>query len=351
MQIFEEMQSRGHEALTLLHHAPSGLRAALAIHSTVLGPAIAGVRLRSLDEETALKGALALSESLTLKAALAGLNYGGGACVLMMPDSGVDDPHAREALFRALGRQVKPLESRAVLTEDIGVTPRDIAFVAQETPATLGVNTDTSSVTGYGVYRGIKAAARHALGSESMRGVRVAVLGTGAVGRALAGHLHREGARLTLADSHPERAQALADELDGTTVVGAGELLDAPCDILAPCGYGHSIRSTDVPRLQCRLIAGGEHHPLTRRGEAAVKEAGIVYIPDFAINAAGLIAAATSSTPEQAAERVYATVARISAVAEQVGKPPHVVARRMAERRIDLIGSLGTGGAGAGRRA
>ncbi|MDL2345669.1 Glu/Leu/Phe/Val dehydrogenase dimerization domain-containing protein [Deinococcus sp. MIMF12] len=347
MQIFDEMQARGHEALTLLHHAPSGLKAALAVHSTVLGPAIAGVRLRPLDETEALRGALALSESLTLKAALAGLNYGGGACVLLLPEQGVDDPHAREALFRALGRQVRPLESRVVLTEDIGVTPTDIAFVAQETPATLGVNTDTSSVTGYGVYRGMKAAARHALGSESMRGVRVAILGVGAVGRTLAAHLHREGARLTLADTRPERALALAEGLDGVSVVPAQELLDAPCDIFSPCGYGHSIRSADVPRLQCRLIAGGEHHPLSRQGEAAVREAGIVYMPDFAINAAGLIAAATTLTPEQAAERVYATVSRVAAAAEQYGKPPHVVARRMAERRIDLIGSLGAG-SGAG---
>ncbi|GAA5533572.1 Glu/Leu/Phe/Val dehydrogenase [Deinococcus metallilatus] len=343
MQIFEEMQARGHEALTLLHHAPSGLKAALAVHSTVLGPAIAGVRLRPMDEQEALKSALTLSESLTLKAALAGLNYGGGACVLLMPDTGVDDPHAREALFRALGRKVRPLQSLVVLTEDIGVTPSDIAFVAQETPATLGVNTDTSSVTGYGVYRGMKAAARSALGSESMRGVRVAILGVGAVGRTLAEHLHREGARLTVADERAERAEALADDLDGVTVVGADDLLDVPCDILAPCGYGHSIHSADVPRLQCRLIAGGEHHPLSRRGEDAVKEAGIMYIPDFAINAAGLIAAATTLTPEQAAERVYGTVSRIVNVADQVGKPPHVVARRMAERRIDLIGSLGRG--------
>ncbi|WP_272976880.1 Glu/Leu/Phe/Val dehydrogenase family protein [Deinococcus geothermalis] len=343
MQIFEEMQSRGHEALTLLHHAPSGLRAALAVHSTVLGPAIAGVRLRPMDEREALRSALTLSESLTLKAALAGLNYGGGACVLLMPETGVDDPHAREALFRALGRKVRPLQSLVVLTEDIGVTPSDIAFVAQETPATLGVNTDTSSVTGYGVYRGMKAAARSALGSESMRGVRVAILGVGAVGRTLAEYLHREGARLTVADERPERAEALADDLDGVTVVGAQDLLDVPCDILSPCGYGHSIHSADVPRLQCRLIAGGEHHPLSRRGEDAVKEAGIMYIPDFAINAAGLIAAASTLTPEQAAERVYSTVSRIVHIAEQVGKPPHVVARRMAERRIDLIGSLGRG--------
>lgn len=343
MQIFEEMQARGHEALTLLHHAPSGLKAALAVHSTVLGPAIAGVRLRPMGEEEALKSALALSQSLTLKAALSGLNYGGGACVLLLPETGVEDPHAREALFRALGRKVRPLASQVVLTEDIGVTPGDIAFVAQETPATLGVNTDTSSVTGYGVYRGMKAGARHALGSESMRGVRVAILGVGAVGRSLAEHLHREGARLIVADASPERVQALVDDLSGVQVVGVQEMLDVPCDILAPCGYGHSIHSVDVPRLQCRLIAGGEHHPLSRRGEEAVKEAGIVYIPDFAINAAGLIAAATSLTPEQAAERVYATVSRITGVAEKVGKPPHVVARRMAERRIDLIGSLGRG--------
>ena len=341
MLIMEEMQARGHEGLTLIHHAPTGLRAALAVHSTVLGPAIAGVRLNEQTEELAIRSALALSESLTLKSALAGLNYGGGACVLMIPDSGVDDPHAREALFRALGRQIHPLQSRVVLTEDIGVTPADIAFVGQETPATLGMNTDTGSVTGYGVYRGMKAAARYALGSESMRGVRVAILGAGAVGRSLASYLHREGAKLTVADNKIERAKALAEEFAGTTVVTKDELLDMPCDILAPCAYGHSIHSADVPRLQCRLIAGGEHHPLTRRGEEAVKEAGIVYIPDYAINSAGLIAAATGIPSEQAAERVYQTISRITHAAEQYHKPPHVVARKMAERRIDLIGSLG----------
>lgn len=341
MLILEEMQARGHEGLTLLNHAPSGLRAAVAIHSTVLGPAIAGVRLREQTEELAVRSALALSESLTLKAALAGLNYGGGACVLMMPDAGVDDPNAREALFRSLGRQVKPLQSRLVLTEDIGVTPADIAFVGQETPATLGMHTDTSSVTGYGVYRGMKAAARFALGSESMRGVRVAVLGAGAVGRSLASHLHREGAKLLVADENPVRAQAFIEEFGGSVLVPREEFFDAPCDILAPCGYGHSVHSADVQRLQCRLIAGGEHHPLTRRGEEAVKEAGIVYVPDYALNSAGLIAAATGLSADQAAERVYQTVTRIVGLSEQYHKPPHVVARKIAERRIDLIGSLG----------
>ena len=186
-----------------------------------------------------------------------------------------------------------------------------------------------------------QAAARHALGSESMRGVRVAVIGAGAVGRALAGHLHREGAKLIVADERPERAAQLAEALDGVQVVGVQQILDVPCDILAPCGYGHSIRTADVPRLQCRLIAGGEHHPLSREGEAAVKEAGIMYMPDYAINAAGLIAAATQCDMNQAAERVYQTVSRIVQMAEQYIKPTHVVARRMAERRIELIGSLG----------
>lgn len=341
MLIMDEMEARGHESLSLIRHGPSGLKGALAIHSTVLGPAIAGVRLREQTEELAIRSALALSESLTLKAALAGLNMGGGACVLMMPETGVEDPHAREALFRALGRQVKPLASRVVLTEDLGVTPADIEFVGEETPATLGKNTDTGTVTAYGVYRGMKAAAKYTLGTESMRGVKVAILGVGMVGRALAEHLHREGARLTLADERPEKAAALAHELDGAVALSKQELLDLPCDILSPCGYGHSIQSADVPRLQCRMIAGGEHHPLTLNGEAAVKEAGITYIPDYAINSAGLIASATGCTPESAAEQVYHSVGRIAAVAEQYHKPMHVVARKMAERRIDLIGSLG----------
>lgn len=341
MLIFDEMQSRGHESLSLLHHAPSGLKAALAIHSTILGPAIAGVRLIAQDDEAAITGALALSQSLTLKAALAGLNFGGGACVVMVPETNLDDPHTREALFRALGRQVRPLSSRVVLTEDIGVKPLDISFIAQETPATLGVNVDTGMVTAYGVYRGIKAAARYVLGSESMRAVKVAILGTGVVGRTLAEHLHREGAHLVIADLKPERAENLAHELGGVKVVGAGQLLDEPCDVLVPCGYGHSIHSADIPRLQCRMIAAGEHHPLTTNGETALREAGIYYMPDFVINAAGLIAAASELNAEQAAERVYQTVARVAALAHEMHKPPHLVAKRMAERRIQLISSLG----------
>ena len=341
MLIFEEMQARGHEQLTVLQHAPSGLRAVVAIHSTVLGPAIAGCRLRPYDEERALRDALAMSESITLKAALAGLNYGGGACILTLPENGAEEGHLREALFRSLGRQIRGLGERLVLTEDAGVNGHDIGFVAQETQSVLGMNTDTPTVTAYGVYRGMKAAARTVLGSESLRGVRVAVLGVGSLGAALCGHLHREGARLTIADERPGRAQTLAEELgEGVAVVAADELLDAPCDVLSPCGFGHSIKQSDVERLQCRMIAGGEHHPLSRRGEQAVKEAGISYVPDYAINAAGLIAVATGIGADAAAERVYQTVSQVCALAQQNNKPVHTVARKLAERRIELIGSL-----------
>ncbi|MDO4262831.1 MAG: Glu/Leu/Phe/Val dehydrogenase dimerization domain-containing protein [Deinococcus sp.] len=344
MLIFSELQARGHESLSLIQHPPTGLQAVLAVHSTVLGPAIAGVRLRQLDEESLVRSALDLSESLTLKSALAGLNYGGGACAIV-PGNGdllasKTQPHAREALFRALGRELRPLSSRVILTEDIGVTPRDIAFVAQETPGTLGQHTDTSRVTGYGVYRGMKAAAKYVLNSESMRGVRVAIYGLGAMGRELAEHLHREGARLTVADHRPAVMQELVEDL-GAVAMEPADILDAPCDIFAPCGGGSSIALAAVPRLQCRMIAGGEHHPLTRAGEDAVREAGIVYIPDFAINSAGMIAAAHGCGKEEAAEQVYQNVIRICEVARHSAQPVHTVARLMAEQRISLIGGLG----------
>ncbi|WP_261664655.1 Glu/Leu/Phe/Val dehydrogenase family protein [Deinococcus sp. Marseille-Q6407] len=345
MLMFDELHSRGHEALSLIQHPLTGLRAVLAVHSTVLGPAIAGVRLRQLDEEDLVRSALDLSESLTLKSALAGLNYGGGACVIMSGDGGdllssKSQPHAREALFRALGRELRPLSSRVILTEDIGVTPRDIAFVAQETPGTLGQHTDTSRVTGYGVYRGMKAAAKYVLDSESLRGVRVAIYGLGAMGRELAEHLHREGARLIVADHRPAVMQELVEDF-GAVAMEPADLFDAPCDIFAPCSSGSSIPLSAVPRLQCRMIAGGEHHPLTHAGENAVREAGIVYVPDFAINSAGLIAAAYGCGKEEAAELVYQNVARICEVAQHSAQPVHAVARIMAEQRISLIGSLG----------
>lgn len=347
MLMFDEMHRRGHEQVTLLSHAPSGLQAVLAIHSTVLGPAIAGCRLVSLDEDLVLKGALALSESMTLKAALTGLNYGGAACVLISPENllaeegGDAQGHAREALFRALGRQINHFGGRLILTEDVRVSGQDIAYVAQETTSTMGMNTDTAAATAYGVYRGIKAAARFTLGSESMRNVRVAILGVGTVGRLLAELLHREGARLSVADLQPERAEELSSHFEHVQVLSVDDLLDAPCDVLAPCAFGYSIRSQDVPRLQCRLIAGAEHHPLSRTSEELVREAGIIYIPDFAINGAGLIASARNLSAEQAGEQIYAVVSRIAALAEQHHKPPHLVARKLAERRIELIGSLG----------
>ncbi|RTR22362.1 Glu/Leu/Phe/Val dehydrogenase family protein [Deinococcus radiophilus] len=346
MLIFEELQVRGHESLSLIQHPMTGLRAVLAVHSTALGPAIAGVRLRRMDEEALVRSALDLSESLTYKSALAGLNFGGGACVIMPGDENLlgsrAQPHTREALFRALGRELRPLSSRVILTEDIGVTPRDISFVAQETPGTLGQHTDTSRVTGYGVYRGMKAAAKYVLDSESMRGVRVAIYGLGGVGRELAEHLAREGARLIVADSRPHVMQELVEDL-GAEAMEPADILDAPCDVFAPCASGSSIPAAAVSRLQCRMIAGSEHHPLTRAGEDAVREAGIVYIPDFAINSAGLIAAAQGVSKEEAAEQVYQNVARICEVAQHVAQPVHLVARMMAEQRISLIGSLGRG--------
>ncbi|AFZ66411.1 Leu/Phe/Val dehydrogenase [Deinococcus peraridilitoris] len=343
MLMFQEIQARGHEQVTVVHHAPSGLRAVIAVHSSVLGPAIAGCRLMPYEEDRALRDALALSESLTYKAALAGLNLGGGACILLAPEGGDFELHGREALFRALGRQVRLLGGRLVLTEDVGVVGNDIAYAAQETSHTLGMNTDTPAVTAYGVYRGMKAAARYHLGGESMRGVRVAILGAGSVGRALATHLLREGAKITVADLKPEKAALLAEDLEGPiTVTNADAIFDAPCDIFSPCGFGHSIRSPNVPRLQAKMIAGGEHNPLTPRGQALLKEAGIVYIPDFAINAAGLIAASSGASAEEAAERVYQNVLHLNLQSSRTGRAPHEVARELAAHRIRLIGSLGS---------
>jgi len=347
MFIFEQMQTRGHEQVSLVQHAPSGLRAVLAVHSSVLGPAIAGCRFMRYDEERALRDALALSESLTLKAALAGLNLGGGACVILAPEDMSDTPHQREALFRAVGRQARNFGGRVVLTEDVGVTGQDIKFAALETPYTLGMNTDTPAVTAYGVYRGMKAAARTYLGGESMRGVRVAILGVGSVGRSLATHLAREGAKITLADIRPERAAEAAELLDvNVNVVDANAVFDVPCDIFSPCGFGHSIRSANVPRLQARIIAGGEHNPLSANGQARVREAGIVYVPDFAVNAAGLIAAASGVTAEEAAERVYQNVTHLCSEAARLGRGPDEIARNLALGRIRLIGSLGHSHAG-----
>lgn len=340
--IFEQMQARGHEQVAFMQHPPSGLRAVLAVHSRVLGPAVAACRMRAYEDEAeATEAALRLSEAMTLKTALAGMNYGGGACVLLAPEDGrAREGHHREALFRALGRKVAAW-GQLVLTEDVGVEPGDIAYVAQETTAAVGMNVNTPVVTAYGVYRAMKAAAQVYLGSESLRGVRVAVQGVGAVGSVLTEHLHREGARVTVADIQPARAGELAEEFEGVEAVPLPELLNVPCDVFAPCGFGMSLRHADIPRLQARLIVGSEHSPIAAGYEPLLREAGIVYLPDYVSNAAGLIAAARGVGAEEAAAQVHDTAARICKLAARQGRLPGEIARELAQERITLIGSIG----------
>ncbi|MBB6099176.1 leucine dehydrogenase [Deinobacterium chartae] len=342
MLILNAIESYGHEQVVFLNHPPSGLRAILAIHDTTLGPAIGACRFRAYeDEEEALRDALELSRSITFKTALAGLNYGGGACIVLAdaPDHQLQ-PHAREGLFRALGRHVDALGGRIILIEDVHVTQTDIAFAAQETRHTLGFQQDTTAATAYGVYRGIKAAARYHIGTESMRGVRIAILGVGEVGGKLAAHLAREGARLTLADSKPGRAARVAEQL-GADTVPANEVFDVPCDIFSPCAFGGSISKAAAGSLQARMVAGGEHNPLAKGADVVLEEAGIAYIPDYLLNAAGLLVG-TGLSLEEAAERVYSDVGWVCAEAQTRDESTHQTARRLAEQRISMIASIGS---------
>lgn len=354
MLILSELLRRKHESVSVFHHESSGLMAVLALHSTVLGPAVCATRMRpcrrtwyseSMEQEP-LEIALALSESITLKAALAGLNCGGGACVIVPSTHVMEDeqqqrwrPHSREALFRALGRELSPLSGRIILTEDVGVEAEDIDFVAQESRGTL--RGKTSSATAYGVYRGMKAAARHVLGSESLRGVAITVYGLGALGRELSEHLRREEAVLTLADPRPRLAQELAHDLQAN-FVDHEAAFSLPCDIFSPCGQGGSLAvGGRLAQLNCRMIAGGEHHPVRQADEAALLERGVAYVPDFALNGGGLLAASLGRSAEEAAERMYKNVMDICERAEHDGRSLAETARHLAERRIRLIGSLG----------
>jgi valine dehydrogenase (NAD+) len=350
-EITDRMAAAGHEQVVFVADAPSGLRAVIAIHSTALGPSLGGVRFWHYDAEAdAVADVLRLSEAMTYKAAVAGLDQGGGKTVVM-----VDDPDRPrdEALLLALGRAIDELGGRYLAAEDVGATPRDMDVIARVTPwvtgldESLGGSGDPSSVTAVGVRAGMRAV-RHALdGTRSLEGLRVVVHGTGHVGTHLALLLAADGAVLTLADRAPGRAEALATEL-GATVVAPDVALDLACDVLAPCALGPVIDLDRVARLQCRAVCGAANNQLAGLDvDDALAAGGILYAPDFVVNAGGIINLAEERgaggySHERAlarAEQNEATTDAVFASACADGVPPGRAAESLARERITREGT------------
>lgn len=333
-----------HEGVLFVRDAASGLRAIIAVHDTALGPACGGCRMWPYATEAeALRDVLRLSKGMSYKNAMAGLPLGGGKSVII-GDSRADKS---EALFRAFGRAVDGLGGRYVAAEDVGITVDDVQIMGRETAHVAGLakghdaSGDPSPFTAYGVHLGIKAAVRHRLGADGLKGVRVAVQGLGNVGGHLARRLHEEGAALVVADID-KAAVARAVDTFGAVAMDPARIHAADVDVFAPCALGGAVNPSTLPEIRATVVAGGANNQLAvdTMGEA-LRERGILYAPDYVINAGGIInvAAEVQHGYDRAAvlrqvERIPATLADIFQRAEREGRPTNAVADEAARERL-----------------
>ncbi|HZB50568.1 MAG TPA: Glu/Leu/Phe/Val dehydrogenase dimerization domain-containing protein [Mycobacteriales bacterium] len=340
-----------HEQVVFCHDRASGLRAIVAIYSTALGPALGGTRFYPYASEAeALADVLNLSRGMAYKNALAGLDHGGGKAVIW------GDPATgkSEALLRAYGRFVQSLGGRYVTACDVGTYVQDMDVVARECRFVTGRSVadggagDSSVLTAWGVFQGMRACAERQWGSPELRGRRVGVAGVGKVGRHLVGHLVEAGAVVVVTDVAPAAVAAVtAAHPEVTSVPDVDALVRAELDVYAPCALGGALSDDVVAVLRAQVVCGAANNQLAHPGvEKLLEERGILYAPDYVVNAGGVIQVADEYrgyVPERAHARatgIFETTRRIFAVAAEEGVPPAVAADRLAERRMDEIGRL-----------
>jgi len=346
--MFEAMKASGHEELIFCQDKEARLRTLIAIHDTTLGPAVGGTRMRPYEtEDGMITDALRLSEGMTYKSAAAGANCGGGKAVIWGDPADKD-----ELLLRAFGRFVDTLGGRFITGTDMGTVPYDFVVAGAETeylvalPEEFGGSGDTSIITAFGIYKGIKACCRRAFQSDSLDGRTIAVQGLGKVGYRLIKHLVEEGAVIFGTDTRPEALQHAVNEL-GITAVEPETIYDLDCDVFSPNALGAVLDSGTIPRLRCRVVAGGANNQLATEADGdRLHERGILYAPDYVINAGGLIHVADElegfdrERAFERAARIYDRLERIFQIAEERGMPTHRAADVMARERIQNLGGL-----------
>lgn len=344
MDLFDTMNSMGHEQVVFCSDPASGLRSIIAVHDTTLGPGIGGVRMWPYPDDTAaLTDVLRLSEGMTYKAAIAGVNFGGAKSVI------IGDPakDKTEALLRAHGRFVQSLGGRYIPGVDVGTSQPDMDVLASEAKRVFAGEQDPSPLTALGVLEAIRACVRDVFATETLRGRHVAIQGAGHVGEPLARLLAEEGAKLTIADIDPSRAESLASRIPAT-VVEPDRILGVSCDVLAPCALGAVIDDTTIPALRCRILAGGANNVLAETRHAdALMEAGILFVPDYVANAGGLILLVGNwlgHEYEQTRSKVLAvgeTTSALIETARKEGVNTLRAAERVAKQRIAALREVG----------
>ena len=349
--LFGSLASTGHEQVVFCYDKPTGLKAIIGIHNTVLGPALGGTRMWNYaTDEEAVEDVLRLSRGMTYKAAISGLNLGGGKAVI------IGDAHSMktEAFMRRFGKFVQSLGGMYITAEDVNMKTADMEYISMETkhvtglPELMGGGGDPSPVTAYGTYLGMKATAKKVYGSDSLKGKKIAVQGVGQVGMHLVEHLVKEGAEVYVSDIFEDKLKSVA-ELYKVTVVDQNKIYDLDMDIYAPCALGATLNDDTIPRLRCSIVAGAANNQLKDelRHGYMLMDKGIAYAPDFLINAGGLINVYNeylgNYNRERAymqAEKIYDTCLNILNLADKDRISSQEAAIQLAERRIMEVGRV-----------
>jgi leucine dehydrogenase len=347
MAVFNHPEYDAHETVAFHHDAASGLRAIIAVHSTRLGKGLGGCRMWPYDsDDAALTDVLRLSRGMTYKAALAGLNQGGGKSVIIGDSRRDKTPE----MMRAMGRFVNSLGGQYVAAEDSGTSVADIRLMAQQTThvggladdqaVAAGRSGDPSPATALGVFIGLKATVKARLGRDDLRGLRVAIQGAGNVGHRLAGHLHAAGAELWVTDIHAPAVERCVKDF-GAHAVSMEQIYSQDVDVFAPCALGAVLNDLTIPQIRAKAIAGAANNQLARPAHGvALMERGILYAPDYCINAGGIIDIYyegpdyDEATVNAHLQRIGATLSAIYERSKSEHRPTGEIADRMAEERF-----------------
>lgn len=349
MSVFESVQALGHEQVVYGHDPVSGLKTIIAIHSTALGPALGGTRFYPYEsEQEALTDVLRLARGMSYKSAAAGLDLGGGKAVI------IGDPRTdkSERLFRAYGRFVDSLGGRYITAEDVGTTTADMTFVRRETPWAVGIpiaeggSGDPSPVTARGLYAASRAVAQHLWGDPDLSGRKVVVQGVGKVGTAFVRLLVEARAEVVVSDTYQSAIDNVVETF-GVKAVDSSDSFSEPCDIFSPCAMGAILNQETIPRLQCQAVAGSANNQLaTEEDGRRLSDRGILYAPDFVVNAGGVInvydelLGYSKTRALHRVDGIYDATLRILETARERDITPHEAALHVAERRMEEIGAL-----------
>lgn len=346
MDLFAHLKAYDYGEVHFKHDKATGLKAIVAVHDSRLGPALGGCRFLPYDsDEDALIDALRLARGMTYKAALAGLAHGGGKSVLIRPSQHFD----RVALFRAFGRFIDDLGGHYITAEDSGTGLEDMEVVRTVTKHVTGVDVahggsgDPSPFTALGVRRGIEACVKLQLRRDSLEKVHVAVQGVGHVGYHLCRELHEQGAKISVADVDPLKAERAMREF-GASVVALDKIFETECDVIAPCALGSALNDLTIPRIKAKIVAGAANNQLAQpRNGDDLHARGILYAPDYAINAGGLVNVAQEVLGYDAKKardktlEIYDTIFEIGDRSKKSGTPTYRIADMMVEEKLARV--------------